>query len=69
MRDKQPIREWNGNIIGWVETDSITGDKIIRDFYGRILGKYDKKFNVTRDFYGRVLYKGDQSGLLLQIKK
>lgn len=69
MRDKQPIREWNGKIIGWVETDSITGDKIIRDFYGRILGKYDKKFNVTRDFYGRVLYKGDQSGLLLQIKK
>ena len=60
MRDKQPIREWNGKIIGWVETDSITGDKIIRDFYGRILGKYDKKFNVTRDFYGRVLYKGDQ---------
>lgn len=69
MRDKQPIREWNGKIIGWVEIDSITGDKIIRDFYGRILGKYDKKFNVTRDFYGRVLYKGDQSGLLLQIKK
>ena len=69
MRDKQPIREWNGKIIGWVETDSITGDKILRDFYGTILGKYDKKFNVTRDFYGRVLYKGDQSGLLLQIKK
>ena len=66
MVDKQAIREWSGKIIGWVETDSTTGNKIVRDFYGKILGRYDKSCNVTRDFYGRVLYKGDQVGLLLK---
>lgn len=55
---KETLRDWTGKIIGFVETDS-SGNKVLRDFYGRILGKYDKPMNVTRDFYGRVVGKGD----------
>lgn len=61
---KQTIRKFNGAILGYVETDK-NGDKQVRDFYGRILGYYDKKTDTTRDFYGRILSNGDTvSGLL-----
>jgi len=36
-------------------------DKVVRDFYGRILGRYDSNQDVTRDFYGRIVSKGDTS--------
>ncbi len=55
---KEPIKDWTGKILGFMETDS-RGNKILRDFYGNILGKYDKGLNVTRDFYGRQVGKGD----------
>lgn len=60
---KEPIRLFSGKIIAYLETDK-DGNQQVRDFYGRILGSYDKSFNVTRDFYGRVISKGNQvSGL------
>ena len=62
--DKQVIKDWRGKIIGYIETDN-QGNKIVRDFYRRILGKYDKRTNITKDFYGRKIAKGDQCGLLL----
>jgi len=40
---------------------SISMDKVVRDFYGRILGRYDSNQDVTRDFYGRIVSKGDTS--------
>ena len=40
------------------ETDK-DGNQQVRDFYGKILGKYDKSLNVTRDFYGRILTRGN----------
>lgn len=55
---KEPIREFGGKIIGWIETDK-DGNQQVRDFYGKILGKYDKSLNVTRDFYGRILTRGN----------
>lgn len=55
---KEPIRQFGGKIIGWIETDK-DGNQQVRDFYGKILGKYDKSLNVTRDFYGRILTKGN----------
>ncbi len=67
QRDK--IKDWTGKVIGSVETDTVTGDKTIKDFYGRILGKYVKKLNVTKDFYGRVVAKGDQSSMLFSTQK
>lgn len=56
---KEPIRQFSGKIIGYLETDK-DGNQQARDFYGKILGTYDKKFNVTRDFYGKIVGKGNQ---------
>ena len=67
QRDK--VKDWTGRVIGTIETDSATGDKTVKDFYGRVLGKYIKKLNVTKDFYGRVIAKGDQSSMLFSMQK
>lgn len=65
MIQREVIKDWRGRIIGFIETDSVTGDKTVKDFYGRIKGKYIKRLNVTRDFYGRQVAKGDQCPMLL----
>lgn len=65
MVTKEKIKDWRGAIIGFIETDSVTGNQVIRDFYGRIKGKYDKKANVTRDFYGRKVAQGNQLQMML----
>lgn len=67
MIEKQKLQDWTGKIIGFIETDTRTGNKVIRDFYGRIKGKYDKKLDVTRDFYGRQVAKGEQLMMLLNM--
>lgn len=59
------IREFSGKIIGYIQIDN-KGNKVVRDFYRRILGKYDKASNTTRDFYGRIIARGDQSSMLLK---
>lgn len=64
MATKEPIKDWQGKILGFMETEN-NANKVLRDFYGRILGKYDKSLNVTRDFYGRQVGKGDVSMTLL----
>lgn len=55
---REPVREFGGKIIGWVETDS-EGNQDIRNFYGVIIARYDARINVTRDFYGKVLTQGN----------
>lgn len=67
QRDK--IKDWTGKIIGIIETDTVSGNKVIKDWHGRILGRYIKKINQTQDFYGRLVAKGDQSAMLLANKK
>jgi hypothetical protein len=67
QRDK--IKDWTGKIIGIIETDTVSGNKVVKDWHGRILGKYIKKFNHTQDFYGRIVAKGDQSSMLLANRK
>lgn len=59
MKTTQTLRDFYGRIIGYIETDERTGDKVARDFYRRIVGYYSKKDNTTRDFYRRILGKGD----------
>lgn len=66
MIQKDKIQDWRGKIIGFIETDTVTGNKVCRDFYGRIVGKYNKKLNITQDFYGRQVAKGDRLLLMLQ---
>lgn len=65
MIQRETIKDWTGKIIGFVETDSVTGNKVVKDFYRRIKGKYIKRLDKTVDFYGRQVAKGDQILLLL----
>lgn len=55
---KTYIRAFNGKIMGSVE-EQPNGDKILKNFYGKPLGKYEKRTDLTKDFYGRVIAKGD----------
>ena len=66
QRDK--IKDWKGRIIGFIDTDTVTGDKVARDFYGKILGKYNKRLNITTDFYGKLVSKGDRAMMLINNK-
>lgn len=64
---KEAIKEFSGKILGYLEDQ---GDRIVAtDFYGRKLGYYDKRRNVTCDFYGRIVCQGNgASGLVLSAK-
>ena len=64
MTTKDTIRDFYGKIIGYIFTDE-KGNKVIKDFYGRRLGEYDKALNVTKDFYKRIIARGDQASSLL----
>lgn len=57
--DRQILKDFQGRIIGYIDTDKRTQNKTGRDFYQRIVGYYDKKLNVTRDFYQRIVGRGD----------
>jgi len=58
------IRQFNGKIVGYIESNSVTGEAQARDFYGRIIGFYDPKYaqgrGCTRDFYGKIVGYGNQ---------
>lgn len=56
---KEPIKNFFGQTIGYVETDERTGDQVVRDFYNKILGYYYKDRNVTTDFYKRIVARGN----------
>jgi len=58
------IKDFYGRIMGTIDEDNM-GNKIARDFYRRVVGKYDKQSNVTRDFYGRVVARGDAVSSLI----
>ena len=64
---KDRIRDRSGKIIGWIETDHL-GNKVARDFYGRIRGRYIKMSNLTKDFYGKIVAQGDATASLLYTK-
>lgn len=55
---REDIKDWRGKKLGYVETDA-QGNKVLRDFYGKGLGKYVKNGNYTTDFYGRKVGQGD----------
>ena len=66
MIQKDKIIDWTGRLIGIIETDTVTGNKVVKDWHGKIKGRYIKRLNVTQDFYGRQVAKGDQSAMLLR---
>lgn len=59
MYKSETLKDFYGRIIGFVETDSVTGNKVGKDFYHRVVGFYDKKLNITKDFYHRIVGQGD----------
>lgn len=65
MIERDKVKDYTGKIIGFIDYDTFTGDKVVRDFYGRILGRYRKRLNITQDFYGRTVAKGDRVMMLL----
>ena len=66
MRKKEEyIRNFNGKIIGIVETWE-NGDQCVREFNSRkILGFYRAKYNHTTNFLGKVLSLGNSVVSLL----
>jgi len=63
---KETIRQFNGRIVGYIETNTKTGEAQARDFYGRIIGFFDPTYakyrggnGCTRDFYGRIIGYGN----------
>ena len=60
MIERIKVQDWTGKIIGFIELDTSTGNKQIKDFSGKIKGKYNAKLDITTDFYGRQIATGDQ---------
>ena len=66
MDTKIPIKDFYNVIMGYIETDPKTGNETATDFFGVILGFYDKKTNITRDFHRKFIAQGNVlSGLIL----
>lgn len=63
---KETIRDFQGRILGYLE-EKPNKDIIVRDFYGRVKGRYDAAQNVTRDFYGRIVARGNQAAMLINM--
>ena len=62
--DRQVIKAFSGKILGYIYIDP-QGNKVVKDFYQRILGYYKKNNNITTDFYGRIIARGDASASLI----
>lgn len=67
MATRETIRNFSGTIIGYLDHEG-NGDITVRDFYGKVLGRYERSGDVTRDFYGRILYRGNMAAALLVLE-
>lgn len=59
------LKDRMGKIIGTISVES-NGDKVLRGFYGNILGRYSAMTNLTKDFYGHIVGQGDCLTMLLK---
>lgn len=65
MGEREIIKDFYGRRIGEIRTDW-RGNRIAMDMYGRILGNYDKKGNVTTVYpSGRIVASGDVLNALI----
>ena len=68
--DEIMIKDWQGVVIGYVRTDTHTGDKIAFDKQHIILGRYNKRLDITVNFNGIKVAQGDMtSGLIWENAK
>jgi hypothetical protein len=56
---RELVRDRAGRLLGWYESNGVSGRIDARDASGRWLGYYDKKLDETRDAGGRLLAKGN----------
>lgn len=52
------IKDFYGKKLGTIEEEP-NGNQICRNFYGKVVARYDKQSNKTTDFYGRVVAFGN----------
>ena len=62
---RETIKDWRGKIIGFEDTDA-AGNKTLRDFSGKVVGKYNKSLDITQEFSGRQVAKGNCVRMLLK---
>ncbi len=61
---EEVIKDYTGRILGYLCYQP-NGDIIVKDFYRKNLGRYDKAMDVTKDFYGKILFKGNMAAALI----
>jgi len=66
-KEEQIIRNFQGVIIGRIYTLH-NGDKEVRDFSGKCLGRYIKARDITTTFTGKIIAHGEALSLLLKQK-
>ena len=66
MREIELVRDAQYRIIGRILLDERTGEIEVRDFCGRILGRYDPATDTTRGFSGRVIAHGNAARMLIR---
>ena len=52
------IKDFYGRMLGTIEQYA-NGDETGKDFYGRVVARYDKSKGITTDFYGRMVATGN----------
>lgn len=62
--NRETLKDSQGKIVGYIDTDS-RGNRVGKDFYGKIVGTYWKNFNLTKDFYGKIVAQGDAVAALV----
>ena len=65
MTERQTVRNFYGKILGYIDVDKNTGNKVAYNFYNKILGKYFAKENITKDVYNKILASGDITSALV----
>ena len=63
--ERMEIKKFNMQTVGYIEIDG-NGNKTVKDFYGRILGYYEKSRNATLNFYRQVIAFGDVTGIFFK---
>ena len=57
--NEEMLKDWRGVVIGYIKTDPLNGDKTAFDRYHKILGRYNKRLNITVNFSGIKVADGD----------
>lgn len=62
---KEILRNFSGQIIGYIEI-SPNGDQELKNYSGKILGRYVSNRNITQNWSGTILSYGNTLSMLLK---